>query len=109
MNFWRLRLGMSQKHWGLALSSLAPPTQQLLPHFAIHMDIYASKKSFAGCYFASFLTRSFIFQARMNCWWFHSFISIVSQVFGWNNLVADYVLQLPQPNPAQNRARHIEV
>jgi hypothetical protein len=100
MSFWKLRLGTSQKHRDLALSSLAQPTLQLLPHFAIPLGIYASKKSFAGCYFASFLTRSFIFQARMSCCWFHSFISIVSQVFGWSNLVADYALQSPQPNPA---------
>ena len=60
MNFWRHRLGVSPKHWGLALSSPVPLTRQLRLHFAIHLGICLSKKSFAGCYFVNFLTRPFI-------------------------------------------------
>ena len=41
------------------------------------------------CYFASSFTRSSISQARMSCWWFHSFISTVNRAFGLSGLVAE--------------------
>ena len=52
-----------------------------------------------------------LIQARMNCWWFRSFISIVSLGLGWSGLAAEAknvppVTQLLFSSEENNRKHH---